>query len=773
LALIDEIHDICQDLAEQGWAELLGRHGLNIKAANLEAELAKPLEVKRHIAGFEDFAMEGVRGIEPGHPARSLLFHALASSNVLLASLGRRITRFATLRQLEVVENYVYGVRPPSLDELATKAQGKELGIVVFATEYRPASQTCHRKHADMVFARTGIARVGTAPPLYDGALRGFVPFVEEDVFDLRVLPAHYAAYIAVLQPGNAATFCPMRHRTSEDDGIGDENRQFWLPLHKLFSGAECLRDFGEGDGLSVELGAHHFNEKLRRIHLELRKRAGNGAPFDTGVHEEELDEAPFRFTQGIAAFSTQREDGTGLLVPQPHNPLIQPATRNDQPLGYNVPPFERDQGLTSFSSSFSLQGVDFEGLYTLPAPEYVHARHRIEADGSVTNLNDLDLTSDQLEALVRAGNYKAQHFIDFSGDGWIDVSCPQVSALLGEPRNAYSLVTAPDYFPTCDQRELTEWTEGEEIPEELKAGLWFRPPRTLSDIRFAPNLQLPGCDFTSADNTITAIVSLFGEEDVKRTEAVPSDPLRHSHLPDDAAGIFAPGWDVSLDVWENAAGNVPHLASYGLGSPFPEDAKLCAALSTFWPAVAPDVTRTMEPTGNNTVAPLTDEEVGQIGSLPWDGVPGPRIVQQGGEAFAEYLSFAHTDYVQNALDGLFTLAIIGKTGIEEYKDRVLSMALVNRELGGQRGQWTVFSFRALSAGDPELQEANVQAGVLLRGPVYRFEMIRKAAVESVPGNPQKKRMPIRGRRSFMVDPKHRRILVKQERWRNSTRPPL
>ena len=28
------------------------------------------------------------------------------------------------------------------------------------------------------------------------------------------------------------------------------------------------------------------------------------------------------------------------------------------------------------------------------------------------------------------------------------------------------------------------------------------------------------------------------------------------------------------------------HLAAYGLGSPFPEDSKLCAALSSFWPAV-------------------------------------------------------------------------------------------------------------------------------------------------------------------------------------------
>ena len=56
--------------------------------------------------------------------------------------------------------------------------------------------------------------------------------------------------------------------------------------------------------------------------------------------------------------------------------------------------------------------------------------------------------------------------------------------------------------------------------------------------------------------------------------------------------------------------------------------AKLCAALSTFWPAAAPDATRTMEPALTPiTVAPLTDEEIGQRpGSIPWDGVHGPTV---------------------------------------------------------------------------------------------------------------------------------------------------
>src|SRR5687767_3024788 len=79
MALIDTLKSICQPLAPLGWKTLFARHGLDISQTNLDAELARPLTIDRSIPGFEDFALEGVRGIEPGNPARSLFFHALAS----------------------------------------------------------------------------------------------------------------------------------------------------------------------------------------------------------------------------------------------------------------------------------------------------------------------------------------------------------------------------------------------------------------------------------------------------------------------------------------------------------------------------------------------------------------------------------------------------------------------------------------------------------------------------------------------------------------------
>ena len=100
---------------------------------------------------------------------------------------------------------------------------------------------------------------------------------------------------------------------------------------------------------------------------------------------------------------------------------------------------------------------------------------------------------------------------------------------------------------------------------------------------------------------------------------------MRHSYLPDAASGVFAPGWDISRDF----SRGVSHLAAYGLGSPFPEDSKLCAALSSFWPAVAPDASSSFwgNPVSSPTVSPLTDEETGQSGNIPWDGAAGPKII--------------------------------------------------------------------------------------------------------------------------------------------------
>ena len=755
MTLIDDVRTVCRRLAPHGWADLLAQHGLDITAPNLAEELARELTgIRRDLPGFEDFAMEGGRGIEPGSPARSLLFHALASPNVLRGPAHEVLAAFPTLAELDVVENYVFGAKPPTIQELKERVDGAPLGVAVFASEYRTAMHTAHRKHADLVFARTGVARVGTVEPQYDPERRGFVPFVEGEPFAIRVLPSRFAAYIAIQKSGDRATFRLMNFLP------GDDEQEFWLPLHKLFSGTECLRDLGGENDLQVTLTTRHVNEKIRRIHKELRKHRGpDGLPHDPSIDDPDISEPPFRFTGGIAEISQEAAFGPGVLVPVVHPRLVEPARYRGGPLAFRVP-----RGGRTLSSSLNIPARPGEpgAPRALPGPEYVHARREVPADGSPPiDLNAREDVSDR----VRAGGYAAQHFVDFTGDGAVEASVPQITrpdSGVGGPFAAYSLVTAPDFFATCGQREVTEWTAG--LPDRLERRIWRVPPAPLSDHRLAANLQLPATPFGPDDNTITALVSLFGEGRVQNTQNQPADALRHSHLPDDAAGVFAPGWDVSRD---RLPGGPSHLASYGLGSPFPEDAKLCAALSAFWPAAAPDATRAMEPFRPDefTVAPLTDEEIGQRpGSIPWDGVPGPTIgTDANGATVADFASFAHVDYVENALEGRFSLALTSHIGVEEYQNRVLAMNFAYQALGLEMESWLILGFRRITPGDPELLQAQQETQLTLPDAVYRFDVIRNSTPTTVSDNFRKRRFRVQGRVILFVDPRNHRVLLRRE----------
>jgi hypothetical protein len=708
---------------------------LDLAAADLQAELDRPLPIDRDVPGFEDFAAEGVRGIEPGIPARSLLYHALASPNVTRGADGAALTDFPTLAELDAVENYVYGTKPPSLPELTALAGPGLLAVVVYATEYREAVDTPHRKHADVCFCRTGISRVGTAEARYVAQSRGFTAFVDQEVHAFRVLPARYAAYVAVQRTGDANSFGPMRFRTSANNN--DADRQFWVPVHKLFDGPECI----QGLTLSVALTAHHVNEKLRRIHLELNRRRQ-----PPEYQPPEIDRPPFRFTDGIADWSADPDFGPGVLVPVVHPRLIEPAQKDGVTLTFLVP--------ISSNSFFSSLMLSPGPAGSRPAPEYVHVRH--SPDENTPNLND---TRDPA-AKVQAGGYRAIHYLDFTADGWVEADVPALGPLFPRSIPAYSVVAAPDFYPNCDQRELMDWWE-QKAPAGLRTFLWGQvSPETLSDNRLPPNLQLadpfagaPVADFRPEDDTVSAVVSLPARGAVQaRPLREPATRDRHSGLADAASGVFAPGWDTSVD----RLGTVLHLAAYGLGSPFPEDAKLCAVLSTFWPAAAPDAGRSFS-SRFATVSPMTDEELGMTpGSVPWDGVVGPQESQVNGTAAVEYASIDHVDYVESALNNLFTHRLTARVDTSKYVARVVAMARTYRGVGvttpaGKRA-WDVLSFREVAAGDAELTAAQNQAGAVLGGEVFRVELFQPAAGSiSQPTDFRRSRVAVGTRRTVFI----------------------
>jgi hypothetical protein len=748
MTLIEEVKQVCARLAPHGWAELFNLHGLDITASNLAQELSKPLPgIRRDIQGFEDFALEGTRGIEPGQPARSLLYHALASPQVVEGPGIPRLEKFPTLAELNAVENYVFAARHASLEQLRALVGGRPLSVVVFSSEYRPALHTAHRRHADMVFACTGLSRVGTAEPLYHHRFRGFVPQVEESPFATRVSPARFSAYLAVQMKGDAANFLPMRFfgkKTSEHPFPPDDTLDFWQPVHKLFSGPECLTDFPE---LALTFQAHHVNEKLRRVHLAL------GRKYDTGWQGADLENKPFRFTDGLAELSTSAELPPGVLVPVPHPALVEPATYQGAPLTFKVPPKSPVLSSSLYISSGS------GGARA--APEYLHARTRVEADGSLKDLNSLPDVADE----VSKGNFKALHYLDFTADGWVSVSCPQTQAAGLSHVPAYSLVTAPNFYVSYSQRELTEWTDS--LPRELRETLWATPPDTLSDERLAANVNLPGSPFDTQNLTRTALVSLFGPVSPHTTASRPVEFQRHSSLPDHASGVFAPGWDVSFDIKDG----VQHMAAYGLGSPFPEDAKLCAALSTFWPAAAPDSTRTFAYASDGTrfftVAPLSDEEIGQEGTLPWDGERGPKLITDGSKRYAEFESYDHTDYVLNAMEKKFTLRLTSHIRARQYEERVLAMSLAYSALGAttrsQKNALVVLSFRPVTPGDAELQSAQLQAHTTLPFQAYRLELFPAKKAKPAPHDFRKERVEVEVLHTLFVDPRSRRALLRSD----------
>jgi hypothetical protein len=548
------------------------------------------------------------------------------------------------------------------------------------------------------------------------------LPF-DENKNVIRVLPAQFSVYIAVQEKGNKDVFGPMRFKV-----VQDEQLDFWVPIHKLFSGDECIKNLN----LNVKLESFHVNEKLRRIHLEL----GNNSDWE----ESDIKNPPFIFTDKIAAFSNNPEYGNGILIPNVHSTLVEPAVYKGKPLTFKVP----QNSLFPTSSSLFIPP---EGN-ARHAPEYVHIRHMLE-DGEITNLNDKPNIID----IVKVGGYQALHYIDYTGDGWIKPVCPELKNVFDHKDNyAYSLVTASDFFPNTDQRELLEWWE-EVIPAKWREMTWVVPPQTLSDQRISANLTLldltnTDLPFDKNDKTCTTIISLPIIGLRQQTTLKVSETSRHSYLPDAASGTFAPGWDIAKSSLKTPE-KTPHLAAFGLGSPFPEDAKLCAALSTFWPAVAPDASRTfdaLEP----TVSPLTDEEIGIIGNDSWDNITGPRIIKVGNKAYAEYTRFAYGDHVETALNNKFSLSLTGLIDVTEYKSRVLSMVRVNDALKlttiPKRREWRVISFQLVTSDSEELEEAENETDSKLNGRIYRFHLVRTTAVmpeEDIPSDHRKIRVRI------------------------------
>ena len=641
-----ELRRVARRLVAVGWDEGLRKHGLDLEAAlarddeGFAQALAADLLIDRDVPGFADFTTAGSRAIEAGKPAASLLYHAMASPFVHpdgTATPGEA-SRYPTLAELDAVENYIFGLHQVDLSQLRNPV------IAVLAYEYRTAPRSPHGQHADLAYSRCGVARVGTAASAYDAVNRGFAGIDKSDA--IRVVPARYAAFIAEhVKPTNRDAIMARQR--------GDQRRDFALPVHKLFPGSDCLAD----TELSIRFNEFHRNDKLARVHGEGGIRVVDGFNIDIYpfVRDSENSGDLVRL---------QREGASLAVVPIPNNELVRTAEQFNNRSGrteivrFHVPPATRSN---RFFTSLYLPSAEGEARH---APEYVNIRHKVERHNNALRIVDINaLPDDDFSAHLRKGGYEAAHFIDDSCDGVVSTvvdGLPLPSQGDWRVLPAYSLVTAPDFLPMSDQTEITAWSR--RSPRNREGQFSQGSPDPLCEGRRPANLNLPLPGQPNArafTETEEAIVAIVGTEPL--SQGAGRNAIRRrspSFLTDAASDEFAPGWDVSLDGQDGTL----FYAAYGLGSPFPEDAKLCAALNSFWPAVAPDASRTFGMQFSPTAIPMLDGELGYHPTHPaaragtvvagsgWDGEYGPFFEEVGGTTYVNYASIRRSDYVGNAL---------------------------------------------------------------------------------------------------------------------------
>lgn len=676
MSLIGNVKTLCDRLAPLGWRDLLlavTNNALDISQstnAKLKTALTSPLAtIDRTKKGFEDFQHAANQAITGGRPSHSLLYHALASPEVHPTSDEGSSTNqddYPTLGELDLIENFIYSL-------VSDRTDLTDTFVAVFAYQYRVASRTSHLRHADLAYSRTGVARVGTTKSNYDASRRSFWVIPEGGGDALPVLPARYGVFLAKrAKPGTAGSV------QGGHKGIRDDD--FVFPAHKLFAGKECLK----GQTLQVNVLEFHRNEKLRMTHrLPL---SDGGLPIPPGF---DITQLPYvRDSRNGGRLVSLRAVGSSVLVvPEPGVTLVRRVSQHNnvshtnQLVHFIVP---RSSRITK--STLTIPESRGDRL----APEYVNIRHEIDPVGPVTqepkDLNTLSATA--FDEAMRDGGHAAMHFTDDTSDGCVEAVVTGLPSVV-ENQNlpAFSLVTAPDFFPLADQLEVETDPSIIQVRPLSKGRLPANPsiPRPSNPTSFA---------FNRRDKTVTAVVGgvAFGP----RTSIAGHRNRMVSFLPDAASDVFAPGWDTSRS--RDLVG--PFLTSSGLGSPFPEDAKLCAAIASFWPAVAPDNGRTFgnEPDAGNILPldnqlPMLDEELGfhpnhdrvksgELSSyLGWDGECGPFFEEENGKPHVNFVAIERSDYVSHALAGRIRVSLTAEVQSEDLIDRNQALEACERIL--------------------------------------------------------------------------------------------
>ena len=683
-AVQDNFNDLVQWLTKNGWSTYLKDSlGVNLSLTGdaLRAELVKDLDATRlktlmdnSESGFDDFA--GMNLIKPGFPAYSLLYHAMASPRVRPAG----VTAYPDLEQIDTLENYIYGlVEWGHLKNIYEVKSNDELVMAVFAYEYRPAFKTPHHEHADLVFSRTGVARVGQHEMNYDRINRCFTnqPKDGTPVEHSAVVPARYGLFLAKRVKSDQINLMTTGVYKPGDkfDDQEDHQRTFLQPIRKVFHN-DAL--FGEA---KLSFKEAHKSEKLAKL-----------AEHTTLTFYKNI-KPTVRTSADLIVQDPKTNVRSSFLVISKPEPLIRISKEGGKPIYFLVPtmiPGEDGYSRNRYFTSYNTQEVqDVELLvptdagyqhipneYTEPRTQPLFLNISHELDSLNTNGYKEVVKDASFEKRLNDGLYQSPLFEDSICEGTVNAQIPinNVAALTGVYRDAlpaFSIVTAPDFFPQVDNFDLMTYDvapgKSVNISNFYEGGL-----ASLATARLTPNPELlPSKDLADTYTAVLSHKSKPGTPAAKtgrfNNPLLPKGYMVSGFLPDVASSVFAPGWDITYSADKPGSHDV-YLSTEGLGSPFVEDMKLCAAANGMWPASSPDAARTyqgsLDPWSRNpTAIPLLDDELGFHKNSPaglmmkketfgWDGVQGPFLEKLDGKWKINFADVGRADVVQNALDG-------------------------------------------------------------------------------------------------------------------------
>ena len=691
---------------------------LNLRGNELKKELIKPLDGKKLSAlradsksGFDDFC--GERLVQPGFPAYSLLHHALASPRVRPAD----VTEYLSLAQIDLMENYIYALC--KLEQLKAiydsddrNASGKKdcankkLVLAIFAYEYRPAFKTPHHAYADMVFSRTGIGRLGDMPEHYDRINRCFTnrPANNNYIKKVAVTPARYGLFLARKVEGTESISLleeKLHKGDDRSDDRSDNSKYFLQPERKLFND-----DLLTG-GAPILFEEYHISEKLEKLSKTKGiKMMNNRMPRP-------------RFSKDlIVQDEKERNAGSSFLVISQHAPMIRLAKEDGKPLYFLVPEEEDKDGYKNrYHTALCTQKVEdvelLEGMETTVRGynQYLSPRNQ-PLFVNITNFQKADsfhvipkTRDNSFEKTLRKGAYYAPLFEDSICDGRVraNTSVLDLDQLEGiDPKchPAFSVVTAPDFFPQVDPLDFEDF---DVAPGLSKESLFYEGGvASLATARIKPN---PKVIDTNDDHTRYTYLAVLSGALKKNTGISPAKLRDYQNprsergyeisgfLPDVASSVFAPGWDVtycSLDDVHDI-----FIGTEGLGSPFIEDMKFCSALNGMWPATSPDAARTYQGSNetkfrNPTSVPLLELEIGICPGSPggsehactgWDGEQGPYLEKIGAQWKVNFTDLGRADAVTNALTDKLDMSKLRKLTSAELINRMEALKLCIKAL--------------------------------------------------------------------------------------------